>query len=64
MTEAGSYLRLGDPGITEESLSFSDATVAAIFLWTTLISPLFPLVLTLLLHRFLQSEKALYFSLT
>lgn len=60
MTEAGSYLRLREPGVTEEALNFSDATVAATFLWNASMSPLFPLVLKLLLHRFLQSEKVLF----
>lgn len=59
MTETGSYLSLREPGVTEEAWNFSDAIVA-IFLWNTSKSPLFSLVLKLLLHRFLQSEKVLF----
>lgn len=57
MTEAGSYLRLREPGITEEALNFSDAMVAAISLWNASMFLLFPLVLKLLLYTFLRVKR-------
>lgn len=60
MTETGSYLSLREPGVTEEAWNFSDAIVAAIFLWNTSKSSLFSLVLKLVPDRFLQSESVLF----
>lgn len=52
MTETGSYLSLREPGVTEEAWNFSDAIVAAIFLWNISKSSLFSFVLKLLLQVF------------